>query len=301
MTQLKETILKLKKSQNALILAHYYQPLEILEIADIVGDSFALAKAAQQSESEILIVCGVRFMAESAKILSPAKIVYLPNEGAGCPMADMIRPEDVLTLKREHPQAAVVCYVNSSAAVKAVSDVCCTSSSAERIVASRPQEQIIFVPDRNLGAYIAGRLTNKWFIFFNGYCPVHDGVSAQTLTELKQKYPGALALVHPECPREITDMADYVGSTAGILEYARSARAKELIIGTETGICDILRKELPDKNIVPLSDTMVCPDMKKTTLEDILACLEGKRAPIELAPEEIEGAARSLEAMVAVG
>ncbi len=301
MTQLKDRIKELKKERDTLILAHYYQPRHIQEIADFVGDSFALAKLAQESQCRSLIVCGVRFMAESAKILSPAKEVYLPAEDAGCPMADMIKPEDVLTLRREHPEAAVVCYVNSTAAVKAVSDICCTSSSAEKVVASRPENQIIFIPDRNLGSYIATKFPEKAFIFFDGCCPVHDEVRRADLLTAREGAPDAEFLVHPECRRELTDIADYTGSTSGILDRARSSKAERFIIGTETGICQILQRELPDKSIIALSEKMICPDMKKTTLEDILECLDGKRRPVELPEAELQGAAKSLEAMVAVG
>ena len=298
MNEVQEKILKLKKERGALILAHYYQPLDVQDIADEVGDSFALAKLAQKAENSTIILCGVRFMAESAKILNPEKTVYLPSGGAGCPMADMISPEDVLELRAKYPKAAVVCYVNSSAAVKAVSDVCCTSSSAEKIVRSLPNRQIIFVPDRNLGSYVAQCVPEKEIILFNGCCPIHDGVSASDAKAAKGASPEAKLLVHPECRPEVLKYADYIGSTAGMLECARKTDAKELIIGTEKGVFDILARELPDKKLHIIKDDFVCADMKKTGLEDILACLEGKNPPVELTESEMRGARRSLERMV---
>lgn len=301
MNEKQERILSLKKEKNALILAHYYQPLEIQDVADHVGDSFALAKLAQDAEQSVIILCGVRFMAESAKLLNPEKTVYLSNEDAGCPMADMILPEDVVELRKQYPEAAVMCYVNSSAAVKAVSDMCCTSSSAEKLAAAIPERQIVFVPDKNLGSYVAEKLPEKEIILFNGCCPIHDGIMAQSAKAARERYPEGAILVHPECPAEVRAYADFVGSTAGILKYARESRAKTLIIGTEDGICDILRREFPDREIVSLQDGFRCSDMKKTTLEDVIACLEGDRPRIELPENEVLGAGKSLRRMVELG
>lgn len=300
MNELQKKIITLKKERNALILAHYYQTLPVQDIADVVGDSFALAKLAQNAKQDTIILCGVRFMAESAKILNPDKTVYLPSSDAGCPMADMLTPEDVLALRKKHPEAAVVCYVNSSAAVKAVCDICCTSSSAEKVVRSLSNRQIIFVPDKNLGAFVAKSVPEKEIILFEGYCPIHNCVSALDAQAAKKVSPNAKILVHPECRPEVLEFADYIGSTAGILEYARKTDAKELIIGTELGVYDILSRELPDKKLFIIRENFVCPDMKKTTLEDILACLEGKALPIELPAAEIEGARVSLERMVEI-
>lgn len=300
MNELQEKILALKKQRDCLILAHYYQPLEVQDIADAVGDSFALAKRAQDASQSGIIMCGVRFMAESAKILNPGKTVWLPVEEAGCPMADTIAPEAVLALKKRYPEAAVVCYVNSTAAVKAVSDVCCTSSSAEQVVRSLPNRQILFVPDRNLGAYIAKRLPDKEIILYDGCCPIHDGVSLEQAEAAKRAHPEAKLLVHPECRQEVVALADYVGSTAGILKTARADPSGSYIIGTENGVFDILSRELPHSHIFVLKPDFVCADMKKTTLADVLACLEGRRAPIELPPNELEGARASLERMIAV-
>jgi len=300
MNELQNKILALKKQRDCLILAHYYQPLDVQDVADAVGDSFALAKLAQSATQRSIIMCGVRFMAESAKILNPGKTVYLPAADAGCPMADTIGPDDVLALKKQYPEAAVVCYVNSSAAVKAVSDICCTSSSAEKVVRSLPNRQIIFVPDKNLGAYIAKHVPEKEIILYNGFCPIHDAVSVSDVEAAKKSYPGTTLLVHPECREEVSEKADYVGSTAGILAAARKGSSDAYVIGTENGVTDILSRELPQKRFFPLKPDFVCADMKKTTLADILACLEGNRTPIELPEAEMQGARKSLERMVAV-
>lgn len=300
MNEMQEKIISLKKEKNALILAHYYQPLPVQDIADAVGDSFALAKMAQNAQQSTIILCGVSFMAESAKILNPDKAVYLPCESAGCPMADMITPEDVLILRNKYPEAAVICYVNSSASVKAVSDVCCTSSSAEKIVRSISNRQIIFVPDRNLGTYIAEKVPEKEIILFDGYCPIHNRVSSEDAIASKKALPNARLLVHPECRQEVLKHADYIGSTAGILDYARSIDATNLIIGTEIGVYEILKRELPNKNLLLIKDDFLCSDMKKTSLEDILKCLEGKKDPIKLPENDMIGARQSLERMISI-
>lgn len=300
MNELQERIMRLKKDKNYLILAHYYQTLDIQDIADHVGDSFALAELAQKADCDGIIMCGVRFMAESAKLLSPGKKVFLPVAEAGCPMADMITPEDVKALRRAHTKAAAVCYVNSSAAVKAVCDVCCTSSSAERIVRALPEKEVIFVPDRNLGSYIAQQVPEKKIILFNGCCPVHDKITAEMARLAKEKQPNALLAVHPECRAEVVGYADYVGSTAGILDFVRKSGHDEFIIGTEIGVLEILRRELPEKKIALITEEFTCEDMKKTRLEDVLRCLEGEIAPIELERNEMLNAAVSLERMVAL-
>ncbi|MEG0876134.1 MAG: quinolinate synthase NadA [Oscillospiraceae bacterium] len=301
MNELQTKILALKKAQNAIVLAHYYQPLPVQDIADFVGDSFALAKLAQNAKQEKIILCGVRFMAESAKILNPEKTVFLPVSSAGCPMADMIAPEDIRALRAKYPAAAIVCYVNSSAAVKAESDVCCTSSSAEKIVRALPNKQIVFVPDKNLGSYVAEMVPEKEVILYDGCCPIHDGVSLKDAQNMKQAYPQAKLLIHPECRAEVVALADYVGSTAGILDYARKTEAEELIIGTEVGVFEILKRELPNKKILLLRENFLCENMKKTTLEDVLACLEGKIDETLLAETEMKAARKSLERMIEIG
>ncbi len=300
MDKLQKKILRLKEKKNAKILAHFYQRPEVQAIADEVGDSFALAQKAQQADCERIILCGVRFMAESAKILNPGKKVYLPNLDAGCPMADMVTPEDVRALREQYPEAAVVCYVNSSAAVKAVSDVCCTSSSAERIVNALPQKQIIFVPDKNLGAYCAKMAPDKEFILFSGFCPIHNAVTGEQAAAARAAHPDARFAVHPECRAEVLELADYIGSTAGILKDVRASEAEEFVIGTECGVTEILRGELPDKKIYSMTEDFLCPDMKKTTLEDVLRALSDELPEIEVPDEEMRLARRSLERMISM-
>lgn len=301
MNELQNKIHALKKEHNTLVLAHYYQNLDVQDVADYVGDSFALAKLAQKASQDTIILCGVRFMAESAKILNPTKTVYLPADEAGCPMADMITSEDVMALRKQYPEAAVVCYVNSSAEVKAVSDICCTSSSAEKVVRSLDQKQIIFVPDKNLGAYVAQQIPDKQFIFYEGWCPVHNSLSESDAIASKTQNPDAVLLAHPECRGELLAHADYIGSTAGILDYARKTEKREIIISTEIGVFEILKREFPDKNVTIIRDDFICADMKKTTLEDVIACLEGKKEPLEMDSELMDSARKSLERMVRIG
>jgi quinolinate synthase len=298
MNALQEKILSLKQERDAIILAHFYQSLDVQDIADHVGDSFKLAQLAQRAEQSTIILCGVRFMAESAKILNPGKTVYLPVLDAGCPMADMVTPADVLALREKYPAAAVVCYVNSSAAVKAVSDICCTSSSAERIVRSLTEKQVIFVPDQNLGAYVAKQVPEKEIILYSGFCPTHHRVLGESAKKVREAHPDARILVHPECRPEVLDYADYIGSTAGILDYARKSDVGEFVIGTEVGVLEILQREMPEKKFYLLQSGFVCPNMKKTHLEDVLRCLEGEMPPVELPEDELQGAKKSLERMV---
>ncbi|NLG36400.1 MAG: quinolinate synthase NadA, partial [Clostridiales bacterium] len=250
----------LKEKKNAIILAHSYQIPEVQQIADFVGDSFALSRETRDSDADMLVFCGVRFMAESAKILSPDKKVLLPVLDAGCPMADMVTPEDIRRLRAQHPGAAVVCYINSSAAVKAECDICCTSSNAVRVVRSLPQRDIVFVPDRNLGQYVAGQVPEKRIILYAGYCPVHNRTTPGQARAARAAHPEALLLVHPECPREVTQLADYVDSTAGIVEYAKRSDRREFIIGTEIGIFHALTRDNPDKVFHPLVPDFMCPD-----------------------------------------
>ena len=300
MTGLQQKIIELKKEKNALILAHFYQTTDVREIADYVCDSFEMARRAFTAQQELLIICGVHFMAESAKILNPNKTVILPKLDAGCPMADMIIPEDVITLRGHYPDAAVVCYVNSSAAVKAVSDICCTSSSAERIVRSLPEKQIIFIPDRNLGAYIAKKVPEKEFIFHAGWCPVHDCINIEDVQAARELHPGAKLLTHPECRGDVLELSDFIGSTAEIIEYALNSDVKEFIIGTENGVVEHLSILAPDKQFYPLTSTFECEDMKKIHLTDVLYSLETGEHEIALNTEEINAAKRSLERMVSV-
>ncbi|MDR2530193.1 MAG: quinolinate synthase NadA [Oscillospiraceae bacterium] len=296
-----EEIRSLAKRKNALILAHYYQTLDVQSVADEVGDSFALAKYARETDADIVILCGVRFMAESAKLLSPLKTVYLPAPNAGCPMADMVTPDDVLMLRAEHPDAAVVCYVNSGADVKAVSDVCCTSSSAVKIVNAMREREIIFVPDRNLGAYVAKQCPEKRVILFDGFCPTHHRISEQDVIDAIEQHPDAYVLIHPECREEVLRHAHFIGSTKGIIDAAKRSDREELLIGTEIGVQEILMRDLPDKRVYSIGSTFTCPNMKRTRPEDVLACLIGEREAITLPNDIARDARLTLERMIELG
>jgi quinolinate synthase len=283
------------------VLAHYYQPMEIQRAADAVGDSFELAKRAAEAKQDTLIFCGVRFMAESAKILSPEKTVILPVESAGCPMADMVTPEDVLRLRKEHPKAAVMAYVNTSAEVKAVCDVCCTSSSAERVARSIAEDEIIFLPDKNLGAYISALVPEKRFILFDGNCPVHNGVTADHVRAARQADPDARILLHPECPAEAVKLADGAGSTSWILEQVeKSPHGSRFVIGTEEGVVERLKETAPGRECRILMPDFICRDMKKTTLSDLYGALNGEGAVIELDKAVMDAARNSLVRMMNV-
>jgi quinolinate synthase len=298
MPSLEDKIRSLKKEKDALILAHYYQTADIQAIADHVCDSFEMARRAAQASAKILVICGVRFMAESAKILNPGKTVLLPAADAGCPMADMIQPKDVLALRQKHPEAAVVCYINSSAAVKAVSDICCTSSSAVQVVRSLPQRQIVFVPDQNLGAHVAGQVPEKELILFPGYCPVHHDVTIHDVLTARRAHPQALVLMHPECRPEVLAYADTIGSTSDIIDTALHSAAHSFIIATEQEIAEGLKVLAPEKEFHMVNNRFLCPDMKKTRLADIAESLETMRFEINMTPGEIAAAALSLERMV---
>ena len=295
-----DRIMELKKEKNALILAHYYVPLEVQDIADIVGDSFEMAKRAKQAEEKLIVVCGVRFMGESAKILSPDKKVLIPSAEAGCPMADMVTVDDVLRLRAEHPNAAVMCYVNSSAAVKAVSDICCTSSSALRIAETLDAEEIIFVPDTNLGHYTAEQVPDKTFFCHTGFCPTHHRITEDDVLAAKKAHPDAKFAVHPECRPEVLKHADFIGSTSQILAFSRETDASEILIGTESEIVSRLQRELPDKKFFAVASAFMCPNMKKVTLEAVLNCLENEVYEVKLDDAELEGARSALDRMVSV-
>jgi quinolinate synthase len=288
------------KEKNAVLLAHYYQRAEIQEIADILGDSLALSMEAARTDAEVLVFAGVHFMAESASILSPDKTVLLPKPDAGCPLADMITPEKLLTARKNHPHAAVVTYINSSAAIKAMSDICCTSANAVKIVNSlRDAKEILMVPDGNLACYVAG-LTDKKIIPWDGYCPVHHHLTAEDVLKRKEKYPRATFAAHPECRPEVLALADYVGSTTGIIRYAGQEGFKEMLVGTEQGVFYQLKKQNPGKTFIPISDQMICADMKKITLKDILAAITGMKTVVKV-PEEVRiPAKKALDRMLAI-
>jgi len=300
LNDLQKEIIRLKEATDTLILAHYYQTLDVQDIVDVVGDSFEMARRAKEAAQDTIIICGVHFMAESAKILSPEKTILLPAPDAGCPMADMVTAEDVLALREKHPKAKVMCYVNSSAATKAVSDVCCTSSSAVRIAKALDAEEIIFVPDRNLGRYVAEQVPEKQFHFHPGFCPIHDRVTAEQVRTAKERYPNAVFAAHPECREAVLDLADFIGSTAQIIAFARETDAEEIIIGTEIGVLELLQREMPQKRILSVSASFVCPNMKKTTLQDIYHSLATGVHEIKMTPAEIGAAKSSLDLMISL-
>lgn len=294
---LKEKILELKKKENALILAHYYQKDEIQEIADYIGDSLELAKKARDTEAETIIFCGVKFMAETAKILSPNKRVIHPVPDAGCPMADMATGEELIEMKKQFPDAKVVCYVNSTAEVKAESDVCCTSSNAVDIVRSLPGNEVIFVPDKNLGAYVASQVPEKKIILWEGFCYVHGLLQSQTIEQVKQENPNAEVVAHPECSPEVLEKADFIGSTSKMLSYIKAHKEKTFIVLTESGIEYVLRRENPDKQFIFPDEALFCRNMKKNSLEDVLLALEGKKEEVTVDPVVAQKAFKALDAM----
>lgn len=294
-------IKRLKKEKNAIILAHTYQPAEIQELADKTGDSYALSKfCADNSEYDTIVFCGVHFMAESAKILSPEKKVLIPEKDAGCPMADMVTAEQLREFKKQYPGAVVVTYINSSAAVKAESDVIVTSSNAVKVVKNIDAKEIIFVPDKNLGSYVAKQCPDKKFILWQGYCPVHNKMTVEAVKAAKKAHPEAKFMVHPECPGEVVAMADFVGSTKAIIDYAASLEGGEFIVGTEKGVlhplsCD---KNAGNKLYHMLSEELICEDMKITTLESVYRCLKDETYEMILEKDVIEKAAKALNEML---
>jgi len=297
---LTKDILALKQERNAVIVAHNYQIDDVQAVADVIGDSFALSKYCASVPQDVIVFCGVHFMAESAKILSPQKTVLLPEINAGCPMADMVTAEDVRALKRNHPHAAVVCYINTSAAVKAESDICCTSSNAVKVIQSLAEEEIIFVPDKNLGNYIAKKVPEKRMIIWDGYCVTHHRVTLEDVQKAKKAHPDAVLLVHPECRPEVVELADFVGSTRQIIDFAAASKEKKFIIGTEMGVLFSLKRNNPEKTFYLLSPGLICPNMKRTRLESVYNALKQMRYPIELAEEILVKARTSLERMLKV-
>jgi len=298
-TELKQEIRRLLQERDAILLAHNYQRDEVQEIADITGDSLALAQAAAATDKTVIVFCGVHFMAESAAILAPKKIVLLPRPDAGCPMADMVTPEGLRQMKAEHPDATVVTYVNSSAAVKAESDICCTSSNAVNVVNSVDADEVILVPDRNLGRYIAG-LTDKTCHIWNGYCPTHERLTVEDVERARAEHPDAVFMAHPECPPAILELADHICSTSGMYLYAAKSPARKFIVGTEAGILYRLRQDNPDKEFVMPTGKLICPNMKLTTLEDILKSLQTMSPAITVPADIADRARTTLDRMLAV-
>ena len=298
--ELAKDILALKQERNAVIIAHNYQIDDVQALADMIGDSFALSKYCASIPQDVIVFCGVLFMAESAKILSPQKTVLLPEIHAGCPMADMVTAEDLRSLKRDHPNAAVVCYINTSAAVKAESDICCTSSNAVKVIQSLAEEEIIFVPDKNLGNYIARKVPEKRMIIWDGFCVTHHRVTLEEVQKAKEAHPDAVLLVHPECRPEVVELADFVGSTRQIIDFAAVSKEKKFIIGTEMGVLYSLKRNSPEKTFYLLSPGLICPNMKKTRLESVYNALKQMRYTIELEEEIMIKARTTLERMLKV-
>lgn len=300
--QLQNEILKLKKSNDICILAHSYQTHDILEVADFVGDSFALSQMATTVSNKTVVMCGVRFMAETAKILSPEKKVLLSHADAGCAMAEQMTVEQIKALKQEHPDAVVVAYINTTSLLKTECDICVTSASALKIIKNIPNKKIIFIPDCNLGGWVKEQVPEKEFIFVDGGCPVHKRIAVKDVEDAKKRYPNAKLLVHPECLLEVSNLADYVGSTTGIMNYAKDSNDKEFIIGTENNIVTHLMYEHPDKKFYPLSVDCVCSDMRLTTLVDLYNCVAGIGGDeIILDNDVMQKAKKSIDAMLAYG
>ena len=297
---MREEIEKLKKERNAVILAHNYTRPEVQDAADYTGDSLELARRATQVDADVIVFCGVYFMAETAAILNPTRTVLIPDATAGCPMADMITAAQLRELKAQHPGAKAVCYVNSTAEVKAECDMCVTSGNAEKVMRTfAPDEKSLFVPDQHLGGHIAG-LLGRDYTLWPGYCPTHQAITAKSVADARAAHPGAPVLVHPECAKDVRAAADFALSTGGMCRFARESAAREIVVGTETGILHRLRKENPEKTFYPVNERMVCPNMKKTTLENLAASLRETKTRV-VVPEDIAvRARRAIEAMLAI-
>lgn len=293
-------IKRLKEEKNAVIMAHYYVADEVQEIADYIGDSYYLSETATKINADTIVLCGVSFMGESAKILNPTKTVLLPDDSADCPMAHMADAERITEVRKQYDDVAVVCYVNSTAELKTLSDVCVTSANALKIVQALPNKNIFFIPDQNLAHYIADKLPEKNFIFNDGYCHVHHNITAAQILEAKKLRPDAEVLVHPECRPEVTTLANYIGSTSGIISYAKSSEASEFIVVTEMGVLYELKKQNPDKKFYTAGNMQVCPNMKKITLDKIIQALETGSPAVSLKEEFMKQALLPMERMLAL-
>ncbi len=296
-----DRINQLKKEKNAVIMAHYYVDGEIQKIADEVGDSYYLSKKASETDADKIILCGVSFMGESAKILNPDKEVYLPDRTADCPMAHMIEKDLIEEMRQNYEDLAVVCYINSTAETKSYSDVCVTSSNAVKIVKELPNHNIFFIPDGNLGRYVADQVPDKNIILNKGYCPIHQQITVEKVKDAKIAHQEAVFAAHPECTYDVLKEADYVGSTSGIIEYVTASDKKEFIIGTEIGIFYKLKEKNPDKIFYPVMENQICEDMKKVSLEQILEILEGGGEEVQVAEEVREKSLIPLERMLHLG
>ena len=295
-----EEIERLKKEKKAIVLAHCYQNIEIDEVADYVGDSLYLSQMAAKTDAEIIVFAGVYFMAETAKILSPDKRVLLPNKDAGCFMADMVNLDQIKEFKSKHPGIPLVCYVNSTAEVKSQCDICCTSANAVKVVESLKVDKVLFAPDKYLGSYVNCQLENVEVISYPGFCPTHLRILPEDIINMRKKYPEALVLVHPECHNEVVKLADFVGSTTGIMNFAKKSKNKKFIIATEVGVVDRLKRDLKDKEFILVSDKAVCKNMKLHYLEDILNCFEKEQEEIFVDENLAKSALLPIKKMVAI-
>ncbi len=298
---IQQEILRIKKEKHITILAHSYQAEEIQEIADHTGDSFRLSELAAKDPNDTLIMCGVHFMAETCKLLSPDKKVILAKEGCGCPMAEQLSADELRQLKKQYPGHTVVAYINTTAALKTECDVCVTSASAVGICRKIENDKILFIPDCNLGAFVAGQLPEKQIRLIKGGCPVHAAVTEEEALTAKKQHPGALLLVHPECVPAVAKHADYIGSTSGIVSFAKKSEANKFIIGTEISIAEHLQFECPEKEFYTLSKRLICPDMKRTTLMDVYKTLQGGGLEIKMSEEVIKKASVCIERMLELG
>lgn len=295
-----DKIEQLKKQRNAVILAHNYQPGDIQDLADFCGDSLGLSIQASKTDADVIVFCGVLFMAETAAILSPNKTVLLPDKSAGCPMADMIDADQLRTLKAEHPDALVVCYVNSSAKVKAESDYCCTSSNAVEVVKSLPEDRkIIFVPDQHLGQFTAER-TGRDLVLWPGYCTTHVTISAEDISKVKNEHPDALVIMHPECPEPSKKLADQLLSTGQMLSFVKTSDARKFIVATENGIIHTLQKQNPDREFIPVTERAICPNMKRITVDKVIASLEEMQHVVTVSADVASRARKALDRMVEI-
>ncbi len=301
MEKIDDKLNRLKKEKNAVILAHYYVPAAVQAAADYIGDSFYLAKVAKETDAKTIVFCGVNFMGESAKVLNPEKTVLMPDLSADCPMAHMATEEKIKNIKAEYDDVAVVCYINSTAKLKTLSDVCVTSSNAVKIVKRLPNKNIFFIPDGNLGRYVKEQVPEKNIILNDGHCPIHNAVTLDEVKQVKEKHPGVKLLTHPECKKEILEISDYIGSTAGIIAYAEKQSDKEFIICTEQGVEYELQRRCPDKNFYFASSNFICKDMKLNTIEKLCACLENGSGEVEVDDELRKQSLVPLDRMLELG
>lgn len=291
-------IKQLKEEKDVVIMAHYYVDGEIQALADHVGDSFALSKLATTVEQKNILFCGVLFMGESAKILNPEKTVIMPDLTADCPMAHMVTIEKIKEVREKFPEAAVVCYVNSTAEIKSYSDVCVTSSNAIKVVKALPNKEIFFIPDNNLAQYVAKQVPEKKFIFNDGFCPIHKEITKQNILDAKAKHPGTLVLTHPECTEDVLEISDFIGSTSEIIDYATKCEDKEFLVATETGVFYELQQKNPDKTFLSVRGDQICPDMKKVTIDKVLNALETFEPEVVLDDETLNKANSPLKNML---